>query len=482
MVSLAENWKLAHTLGDKPLGTLVDGDVVSAVEFDEPSGQYLATGDRGGRVRIYERNNISGESAGPSSPTTRRTLVSAGGAAAREEKGPAFEYKLWHEFQSHEAEFDYLKSLEIEEKINCLRWCKPMNSAFQLLTTNDKTIKLCKVSDKKKTEVAAEYKVGGKNVTRSSGALPQAPGLTLPRLGAISGVGADDGAQHDIQSRVRRVFANGHAYHINSISLNSDRETFISADDLRINLWNLGISDTSFNIVDIKPTNMEELTEVITAASCHPDQCNVFLWSNSRGSIKLADMRDRALCDTHAKVFEEEDDPSRRSFFSEIISSIADVKFSRDGRHILSRDYMCLKLWDVNMEAKPIRTIYVHEQLRSKLCDLYENDAIFDKFQCSFSGDAKWLLTGSYHNYLHIYDRIGKGDVCIEASKTPKKRLANKGRLNLPRPKTKKLEENGEMDMDKKVLHCAWHPTEPCVAVGACNTVYIYHNDEAKLA
>ena len=31
--------------------------------------------------------------------------------------------RLWHEFQSHEAEFDYLKSLEIEEKINCLRWC-----------------------------------------------------------------------------------------------------------------------------------------------------------------------------------------------------------------------------------------------------------------------------------------------------------------------------------------------------------------------
>mgnify|MGYP001428156101 CR=1 FL=1 len=59
MVSLAENWKLAHTLGDKPPGTLVDGDVVSAVEFDEPSGQYLATGDRGGRVRIYERNDIS---------------------------------------------------------------------------------------------------------------------------------------------------------------------------------------------------------------------------------------------------------------------------------------------------------------------------------------------------------------------------------------------------------------------------------------
>jgi hypothetical protein len=40
----------------------------------------------------------------------------------------------------------------------------------------------------------------------------------------------------------------------------SDGETFISADDLRINLWNLEISNQSFNIVDVKPTNMEDLT------------------------------------------------------------------------------------------------------------------------------------------------------------------------------------------------------------------------------
>ena len=45
----------------------------------------------------------------------------------------------------------------------------------------------------------------------------------------------------------RRVFQNAHAYHINSISVNSDAETFISADDLRINLWNLNIPDQSFS-------------------------------------------------------------------------------------------------------------------------------------------------------------------------------------------------------------------------------------------
>lgn len=46
----------------------------------------------------------------------------------------------------------------------------------------------------------------------------------------------------------RKVYANAHAYHINSISVNSDGETYISADDLRINLWNLGISDQSFSM------------------------------------------------------------------------------------------------------------------------------------------------------------------------------------------------------------------------------------------
>lgn len=45
----------------------------------------------------------------------------------------------------------------------------------------------------------------------------------------------------------KRIYANAHAYHINSISINSDGETYISADDLRINLWNLSISDQSFS-------------------------------------------------------------------------------------------------------------------------------------------------------------------------------------------------------------------------------------------
>lgn len=89
-------------------------------------------------------------------------------------------------------------------------------------------------------------------------------------------------------------------------------------------------------------------------------------------------------------VYEEEEDPSNKSFFSEIISSVSDVKFSRDGRYILSRDYLTLRIWDINMDSKPLQTINVHDHLRPKLCDLYENDCIFDKFECTWSGDGEW--------------------------------------------------------------------------------------------
>ena len=46
---------------------------------------------------------------------------------------------------------------------------------------------------------------------------------------------------------------------------------------------------------------MEELTEVITAAEFHPHECNLFVYSSSKGTIRLCDMREQALCDKHAK-------------------------------------------------------------------------------------------------------------------------------------------------------------------------------------
>ena len=78
----------------------------------------------------------------------------------------------------------------------------------------------------------------------------------------------------------------------------------------------------SFNIVH-QSDNMEELTEVITASCFHPTHCNLLMYSSSRGCIKLGDMRQRALCDNHAKLFEINEEAADKSFFSEIIASIS---------------------------------------------------------------------------------------------------------------------------------------------------------------
>lgn len=52
------------------------------------------------------------------------------------------EYNVYSTFQSHEPEFDYLKSLEIEEKINKIRWLRQTNRNHFLLSTNGKRLRL----------------------------------------------------------------------------------------------------------------------------------------------------------------------------------------------------------------------------------------------------------------------------------------------------------------------------------------------------
>jgi hypothetical protein len=47
------------------------------------------------------------------------------------------------------------------------------------------------------------------------------------------------GTETLLSTRCKRSFSNAHTYHINSVALSSDCETFISADDLRVNLWHL---------------------------------------------------------------------------------------------------------------------------------------------------------------------------------------------------------------------------------------------------
>ena len=202
--------------------------------------------------------------------------------------------------------------------------------------------------------------------------------------------------------------------------------------------------------------------------------------------------------------FEQEEDPSARSFFSEIISSISDVRFSHDGRYILSRDYLTVKIWDVAMERSPVKTIPIHEHLRPRLCDTYENDSIFDKFEVVFSGDAKNVMTGSYNNNFMIYpsDPERETEVVLQADKSAFKQkkigvptpinnastsptngggpsAGKKGNSRAGSPaagvgqgaRMKKETDADQIDFNKKILHMSWHPFEDSIAIAATNNV-----------
>ena len=298
--------------------------------------------------------------------------------------------------------------------------------------------------------------------------------------------------------------------------------------------------------------------QVITVADFHPQQCNTFAFATSKGAIRLADLRASALADNACKAFEEvlssacaprgmalsaccakaasttwgcscrpmpvlpvprpwsrrgwqacciwrtrldwavlaqEEPAGARSFFSELLSSMSDLKFSRDGRHMLARDFMALKLWDVRMEAAPVATYPIHEHLRSRvrrpplhrqhrwclrifsvmapphteashlvhpaclracplpelsparccwdadsgcrarraqLVDLYENDCIFDKFDACFSGSGAHVATGSYSNCFRVVARADASDATLEASRDPQRK-----RLSVPPSKVR---------------------------------------------
>ena len=281
MAARPETWGFSQCFGDKAdADELTDADIVTVVQFNE-TGEYLATGDKGGRIVVFRWEDGLG----------------GGDAKGATKVGSAAEgrYTFHVDFQSHEPEFDYLKSLEIEEKINKIKWCRGNSKSLFLLSTNDKTIKLWKLFEKRATTVSQlnleDQGMGAGSVPRPRAMASDT--LRVPRL--------DCGTLTTPSAACRRTFPHAHAYHINSISLNSDHQTFLSADDLRINMWNLDIPSLSYNIVDIKPDNMEELTEVITAAEFHPSSCNLFVYSSSRGSVKLSDMRERAICDRHSK-------------------------------------------------------------------------------------------------------------------------------------------------------------------------------------
>lgn len=395
------------------------------------------------------------------------------------------------EFQSHEPEFDYLKSQEINEKIGQIAWCPRVSQSHLLLTANEKTIKLWRVKEKQVHAVLENNTSMAKKLAQTDVRLP----LMLPKLGL---------REPSVTSSLRRTFGNVHAYHLNSISPCADGELFLSADDLRINMWNYGRADEAFSMVDIKPDRIEHLLEVITTAAFHPTIPHCFAYATSKGAIWMSDLRTSAQCDRDARLFDSKaacssDPASKLQLFGEIMSSVSDISFNpNNSRLFASRDFLTVKVWDMANDRRPLAILPVHDYLRPRLNEIYESDAIFDKFEVAWTASNK-VMTGTYHNYVKQLDFSTAGEKIpsqtIHSDKVIFRTLRkqanqsrssaslssktdyNSGVCEVTESDTRLpfgMLNNSDIDIDKRVLQLTTHSKEQVVAVAACTNLFIF--------
>lgn len=94
------------------------------------------------------------------------------------------------------------------------------------------------------------------------------------------------------EGRCKSYYKSAHEYHINSLCISPDGENFLSADDLRINLWNVENSSTVYNVLDMKPKSIDDLDEVISHCEFHPTMPSVFLYTTTKGFLHVCDFRE----------------------------------------------------------------------------------------------------------------------------------------------------------------------------------------------
>lgn len=176
-----------------------------------------------------------------------------------------------------------------------------------------------------------------------------------------------------------------------------------------------------------------------------------------------------------------------------------------------------MRIWDVRQTRQPVQTFNVTEYLDKKLCEVYESECIFDRFDLHVSPDSRMVLTGSYHSHTHVIDLQRRINTTIDVrfmdkrgknTGTPRfyknKRLI--GSVNLPPlennaklmqkiPK-QPSKEGGPPDQEEdepRTSNCApskdprdritmgtWHPKEYTFAVAKHNSLFIYSEKRSQ--
>lgn len=99
-----------------------------------------------------------------------------------------------------------------------------------------------------------------------------------------------------------------------------------------------------------------------------------------------------------------------------------------------------------------------------QLCDLYENDCIFDKFDCAISGNGQYVTTGSYNNFLKVTGTSGGPDTIVEASRDPlRKRLQPQAKVCICEVNLRMFCNAWESDGHAALSWVSWNVCKTCM-------------------
>jgi hypothetical protein len=86
----------------------------------------------------------------------------------------------------------------------------------------------------------------------------------------------------------------------------------------------------------------------------------------------------------------------------DILCSVADAAFLQNS-FIATRDYLSIKIWDTRNANEPVNCLPVHECLAAHIDELYDSDAVFDRFGLAIDQHTGTIVSGMYDGQVVIW-------------------------------------------------------------------------------
>jgi hypothetical protein len=186
---------------------------------------------------------------------------------------------------------------------------------------------------------------------------------------------------------------------INSMGLTPDEQYLYTSHAHSLLLWNLEDSRQPFMLNHLPEGDSLSTGEKITCSHMHPRSESLLTYGTSKGRLNLLDSR---VSVTNPSMLNFRVDRSEGNYIDDIIRQYTGVRFLSDGKRIVTRDLLSIKVWDMCSNREPLLTIPVDDTIKKHVVELFEADSLQDSF--SITEASSHIVTGNYGDCFQVID------------------------------------------------------------------------------